>query len=42
MKVQAITPVDHPELQPGETRTYSGQIQLQRDTPSKYFIVDVN
>ena len=39
---QAVTPVDAPELQPGETRTYSAQIQLQRETPSKYFAVDVN
>jgi hypothetical protein len=41
-KEQAITPVDIAELQPGETRTYSGRIPLQRDAPSKYFVVDVN
>jgi hypothetical protein len=29
-------------MQPGETRTYSGQVKLQRQTPSKYFVVDVN
>jgi len=41
-KSQTVTPADLPELQPGETRTYSGQIQLQRQAPSKYFVVDVN
>ena len=41
-KEQAITPVDNPELQPGETRTYSGRIELRRETPSKYFVVDVH
>lgn len=41
-KEQAIAPVDIVELQPGETRTYSGRIELQRETPSKYFVVDVN
>ena len=40
-KSQTITPVDIPELQPGETRTYSAQIKLDRQTPSKYFVVEV-
>jgi hypothetical protein len=40
-KTQTITPADIPELQPGETRTYSAQIDLQRQTPSKYFVVEV-
>jgi len=39
---QTVSPVDIPEMQPGETRTYSGQVELQRQTPSKYFVVDVN
>ena len=39
---QAVAPVTTPELQPGETRTYSGQIQLQREAPSKHFVVEVN
>jgi len=41
-KSQTITPATMSELQPGETRTYSGSITLQRKTPSKYFVVDVN
>jgi len=41
-KSQTVTPVTMSELQPGETRTYSGRITLQRQTPSKYFVVDVN
>jgi hypothetical protein len=40
-KSQTITPVDIPELQPGETRTYSAQLNLQRQVPSKYFVVEV-
>ena len=40
-KTQTITPADIPELQPGETRTYSAQINLQRQAPSKYFVVEV-
>jgi hypothetical protein len=40
-KTQTITPADIPELQPGETRTYSAQVNLQRQTPSKYFVVEV-
>jgi hypothetical protein len=40
-KSQTITPADIPELQPGETRTYSAQVDLQRQTPSKYFVVEV-
>lgn len=40
-KSQTITPADIPELQPGETRTYSSQIDLSRQTPSKYFVVEV-
>jgi hypothetical protein len=40
-KSQTVTPVDIAELQPGETRTYSAQIALQRQTPSKYFVVEV-
>jgi hypothetical protein len=40
-KSQTITPADVPELQPGETRTYSAQIDLARQTPSKYFVVEV-
>ena len=41
-KELSITPVKVAELQPRETRTYSGRIQLQLQTPSKYFVVDVN
>ena len=40
-KSQTITPADIPELQPGETRTYSAQIDLSRQTPSEYFVVEV-
>jgi hypothetical protein len=40
-KSQTITPVDIPELQPGETRTYSAQIKLDRQATSQYFIVEV-
>ncbi|WP_295878639.1 hypothetical protein [uncultured Thiohalocapsa sp.] len=40
-KSQTITPADIPELQPGETRTYSAQIDLARQEPSKYFVVEV-
>lgn len=40
-KSQTITPADIPELQPGETRTYSAQIDLQRQAPSRYFVVEV-
>lgn len=40
-KKQTVTPVDFAEMQPGETRTYSGQIRLQRQTPSKYFVFQV-
>jgi hypothetical protein len=40
-KSQTVTPADIPELQPGETRTYSAQIDLQRRAPSKYFVVEV-
>ncbi len=36
-----ITPVDIPEMQPGETRTYSTRIELNREQPSKYFVVEV-
>ncbi len=39
-KSQTITPADIPELQPGETRTYSAQIDLFRQAPSKYFVVE--
>ncbi|MGB5833144.1 MAG: hypothetical protein WBG92_14275 [Thiohalocapsa sp.] len=39
---QTISPVAIPEMLPGETRTYSGVIELQRKTPSKYFVVNVN
>jgi hypothetical protein len=38
---QSTKPDDTAELQPGETRTYSAQIDLQRQTPSKYFAVEV-
>jgi|AVFP01.1.fsa_nt_gi hypothetical protein len=41
-KEQTVSPVDIPEMQPGETRTYSGQIPMQRRVPSKYFVIDVN
>jgi cell division protein FtsB len=40
-KSQTTTPADIPELQPGETRTYSAPIDLSRQTPSKYFVVEV-
>ncbi len=40
-KSQTITPADIPELQPGETRTYSAQVRLDRQAPSKYFVVEV-
>lgn len=41
-KAQTVSPVEVAELKPGESRTYSAQIPMNRDAPSKYFVVDVN
>jgi outer membrane murein-binding lipoprotein Lpp len=38
---QTVSPVVIPEMQPGEKRTYSGRVELQRLEPSKYFVVEV-
>ncbi len=38
---QSITPVSGPELQPDETRTYSGKLSIERPSKSRYFLVEV-